>query len=301
MTGTPVPNGLLQLWSQMYLIDMGKRLGKYITHYRLKYFYQKAYDVYNYYLMPGADKLIYAAINDVVMHKSANEINLPPLTFNNINVQLDSITYTIYKEMQEELCVDIGEDDMLYSANQGVNIGKLKQIANGCVYKEDPYNPGKDRIILDLHNEKLNALKDLVEELNGSPLMVIYEYLHDLDKLQRAFPDAPIIGGGTNEKELQKIIIDWNKGNVPVLLLQPKSGGHGLNLQDGGCHDVCWYSITYDLELYVQAIKRVYRQGIKNAVIIHHIVAKGTIDDSIINKLNAKDKVQQLLLEAVEK
>jgi SNF2 family DNA or RNA helicase len=274
---------------------MGKRLSRFITHYRTKYFYTTAYNPYDFRLIPGADEKIYAAIDDIIMHKSADEIELPPLTFTNIVIELPPVARKMYDDMKKELVSEYGDDEVIWAANNAVQSAKLKQIANGTVYNED-------RDIVEVHDAKLEALDSLVEELGGRPLLVIYEYLHDLARLKHAYPKAPSIGGQPTQNELWMTIDAWNRGEIPVLLLHPKSGGHGLNLQDGGCRDICWYSITFDYELYQQAIQRVWRQGVKNSVIVHHIIANKTIDERIVEKvLVEKAEVQMNLLNAMRK
>jgi SNF2 family DNA or RNA helicase len=178
--------------------------------------------------------------------------------------------------------------------NSASQASKLKQIANGTLYSED-------RIVHDVHSEKLAVCEELVESLSGRPLLIVYEYNHDLLKLKETFKGAPHIGGGVNGNDLTKTIENWNKGKVPVLLIQPQAGGHGLNLQGGGCHDVVWYSITFDLELYEQVNARVHRQGVKNSVTIHHIVAEGTVDSKIVRVLEGKAMLQDALLESLLK
>jgi SNF2 family DNA or RNA helicase len=289
LTGTPAPNGLIQLWSQIFILDIGKRLSKYITHYRTKYFYQVGYMGYEYKLIPDADKLIYQVVDDIIMHKSSDELDLPPIIYNEIKVQLPKAAYAIYEDMRKHA---IANDDTLVAINAAAQGSKLKQIANGNVYTEDKKS-------VHMHNEKLEAIKDLVEELSGRPLLVMYEYLHDLISLQNFFKDAPNIGGGS--KDLNKVITEWNSGEIPVMFLQPQAGGHGLNLQDSGCHDIAWFSIPFDLELYLQANARVHRQGVKNSVTIHHIIAENTIDEKIMNVLKGKDTLQNALLQALLK
>ena len=293
LTGTPVPNGLLQLWSQMYLLDFGARLSKYMTHYRNTYFYPADYMGFSYKLQPGAEARIYGKINDIVMHKSTNELELPPVVYNDISVVLSKKVKDLYDEMRKELALEFAQG-LTISANAAVLTGKLRQISNGGLYTED----GE---IIDIHDEKTDVIKDLVEELSGKPLLVMYEFRHDLHRLQRAFPKAPYIGAGVSPKEVTDIIAGWNRGDTPVLFLQPQAGGHGLNLQYGGCGDIAWYGMNYDLELYKQANARVHRQGVKHTVVIHHLIAKGTVDEKIRLVLAGKDKVQNALLEALLK
>lgn len=287
LTGTPAPNGLLQLWPQMYILDFGKRLGKNITAYRMKWF-AKDFSGFGYNIIPGSEDEIYAAIGDRVMHKSNDELDLPELTKTNIVVELPINAMKAYKTMKDSFMAELESEEIVSAVNAAAKAAKLKQIANGTVYDDD-------RNIVHIHKEKLDATKELIDSLAGRPLMIIYEYLHDLAVLKEEF-NCPHIGGGVSGDKLNKIITDWNKGEIPVLLVQPRSASHGLNLQDGGCHDVLHYSITFDLELYEQVNKRVHRQGVKNNVTIHHLVAKGTVDEQVMKVLGKKSKLQNELL-----
>jgi hypothetical protein len=187
------------------------------------------------------------------------------------------------------------EDETLITAmNAASQASKLKQIANGMLYNDDKEG-------INIHDEKLSALEELVDSLGGRPLLVVYEFNHDLHKLQSTFKNAPRIGGGVAGIELETIVSKWNKGELPVLLIQPNAGGHGLHMQDGGCHDIVWFSITFDLELYDQVNARVHRQGIKNTVTIHHIVAENTVDKKIMRVLEGKAKLQDALLDSLLK
>lgn len=287
LTGTPVPNGLLQLWSQIYILDMGKRLGKYITHYRSKYFYTSDYQGFKYDIIPGMEEQIYKAIGDIVLHKSHDEIKLPPLVINELLVELPEHARLLYKQMQDDMIAEYGSGDLLVAMNAASKSSKLKQITNGGFYTEDG-----DQIVV--HTAKIDAAKELVQELNGRPLLIMYEYVHDLSRLQDSFPGAPYIGGGA--KNVNSTIDAWNRGEIPIMFLQPQAGGHGLNLQDGGCRDILWASIPFDLEYYMQANARVYRQGVKNSVTIHHIVVNKSKDSDILKILKEKSELQNELL-----
>lgn len=289
LTGTPAPNGLLQLWSQIFILDKGKRLGKNISTYRRKWF-RPDYTGFGYELNEGADRQIYSAIDDIVMHKSHNELNLPDRINNVIEVHLSKHIMSNYKAMKDTYALELEDsDEAILALNAATKGMKLKQIANGMLYDND-----KQPVFI--HSAKIEAAQELVESLAGSPLMIVYEYLHDLKVLQDTF-NAPHIGGGIAGKELDMIVTDWNKGKIPVLLYQCSAASHGLNLQDGGCSDVLWYSLTFDLEAYEQVNKRVHRQGVKNSVTVHHLVAKGTIDEKVMSVLEQKNELQNSLLE----
>lgn len=286
LTGTPAPNGLIQLWPQVFILDKGLRLGKNITTFRNLY-YKKGFTMFSWELKYGADGEIFSKVDDIIMHKALSELNMPDKIDNFIEVQLSNMQ--LYNELKKEMLIDIGGHEIT-AVNAAALCSKLKQFANGIIYKD-----GKAPETL--HNDKLNALSELVDTLAGRPLLVAYEFLHELKLLKDHF-GAPHIGGGVSGKE---IVDKWNKGEIPVLLVQPMAAGHGLNLQDGGCCDVCWFSNTYDAELYDQLNARVYRQGVKNNVTIHHIVAKGTIDEHIIKTRSNKIKLQDLLLDSLLK
>ena len=290
LTGTPVPRGLINLWSQLFLLDGGRRLGKYITGFRNKYFYPTGYMGYDYQLQDGAEDKIYGAIEDVILHKSLDELDLPERSYNTIKVRLPAAAMAVYEDMRKEMVAWLAEQGELLTAMSAATVtGKLKQISNGGTYLPDGS-------VAHLHDAKTEAVQELVESLGGRPLLVLYEYKHDLARLQAAFPDAPHIGGGVGTKKSAAICDDWNRSNLTVLLAQVQSLSHGLNLQKGTCQDVCWYSITYDRELYDQANARVWRQGVKNAVVVHHVVAEDTIDKAIMGLLKKKGKVQDALL-----
>lgn len=289
LTGTPVPNGLSNLWSQVYILDKGTRLGHYITQFRNTFFYPAGYMGYEYNIQPGAEQRIYELVDDIVMHKSQDELSLPPRLSNEISVCLPDKAQKIYKNMKNEYVAQLSDSQYSIAVNAAVATGKLKQIANGALYNED-------RSIQRIHYEKISAVRELYDSLGGRPLMVFYEYRHDLEALMDEFPGTPYLGGGVSAKQTSTTIGLWNNGELKIMFLHPASCGHGLNLQHGGCHDICWYSIPFDLEIYDQANARVHRQGVKNSVIIHHIVSKDTIDERIMKILKSKDDVQKELL-----
>ena len=288
LTGTPAPNGLIQLWSQIYILDMGHRLGSGITKYRMRWF-QRSFDGFGWDIREGSEYEIYKAIDDIVMHKSNDELNLPELVYNNIMIELPPEARKYYKEMKDTFVIELSEmDESIIAPTAAAKAAKLKQISNGMIY-------GDNKEHIKIHDEKLKACQELVSSLAGRPLMVVYEYLHDFKVLKETFK-APHIGGGISGQELSSIIARWNKGEIPILLVQPKATGHGLNLQDGGCHDVLHYSITFDLELYEQINARVHRQGVKNNVTIHHLVGEKTIDQRIMRVLTDKSSLQKELM-----
>jgi SNF2 family DNA or RNA helicase len=249
---------------------------------------------YQHTLIPGAEAKIYDKINDLVMHKSRDELDMPGLSQNTIAVSLDIDARQVYTDMKRHLLAQLDEDNQVIAVNGAVMAGKLKQIANGAVYNED-------RSTFEIHKEKISAVKELLDSLEGRPLLVFYEYHHDLERLLKAFPNTPVMGSSTNPKDAARYLDQWNKGLIPLMFLHPASAGHGLNMQSGRCSDVCFFSITWDQELHEQAIGRVWRQGVKSAVTVHYIVARNTIDERIMRVLHDKEALQSALLDALKK
>lgn len=297
LTGTPAPNGYLDLFGQIYILDGGAALGRYITHYRMNYFFQSGYGGYEWKLLPGADERIQKAIKPLVMRMEAKDyLDLPPIVFNTVKVQLPEEAMRVYKAVEDELIVRLQDGTEVVSANAAVASGKCRQVANGALYFQDE----QQRKWQALHSAKLDALEDLVEEASGQPVLVVYEFEHDLERLLELFgKDTPYLGGGVSPGKSVEIQGRWNAGQVPVLLGHPKSMGHGLNLQKGG-HILVWFTPTWDLELYDQTNKRLHRQGTSERVIVHHIIAENTLDEVVLKTLQGKDRTQQQLLEALK-
>lgn len=289
LTGTPAPNTLIDLWPQIYLLDMGQRLGRFITHYRERFFVPDKRNreiVYSYKLREGAEQKIYDLIGDIcISMKAADHLRMPELVFNRVEVHLNPRERKLYDTLKKDMVLTLrdGEVDAMNAASLS---GKLLQLANGAVYSAD----GK---ALPIHSRKLDALEDLVEAANGKPVLVAYWYKHDLQRIRERFPDSRVI-------DTPKDISDWNAGKIAIGLLHPASGGHGLNLQDGGS-TVVWYGMTWSLELYQQLNARLWRQGQKNSiVIIHHIITVGTHDEDVLRALERKDMGQAALINAVK-
>lgn len=288
LTGTPAPNGLLDLWPQMYLIDRGERLGKTISGYRNRYFYPEksnGYVVYSYTPKPGAEEAIQKKIADIcVPMKAEDYLAMPELTVNDISVKLSASEMRLYRKLEREKLMEIqGEEVTALTAASVYN--KLLQMANGGIYTD-----AGDA--LEIHRKKLEALEEIVDTAVGQPVLVFYNYRHDYTRLAECFPEARTL---KNQQDIR----DWNEGCIPVLLAQPASMGHGLNLQAGG-HIIVWYGLNWSLELYQQANARLYRQGQKNGVIIHRLIAKGTVDEDVIRRLESKDQTQESLLQSLK-
>lgn len=292
LTGTPAPNGLADLFGQMYVCDLGASLGKYITHFRQKYMYQ-SYDGFSWLMAPGADVKIYELIKDKLLRLMAKDhLDMPELVPNVIPIKLTPKVREQYKALERDFLLKLQDPDQTVAVFNTAALGvKLRQVANGFLYDED-------KRAIPIHNEKIEALKELVEQMQGRPLLVCYEFIEDARMIQAAFPDAVNIGG---VKDTIKVVDDFNAGKIPLLIGHPKSMGHGLNLQEL-CKDICWYGITWDLELYQQAIARVWRQGQPSPVVINHlIIAEGTKDEDVVDTLTSKDLTQNRLNDAIKR
>ena len=287
LTGTPAPNSLLDLWPQMYLMDMGQRLGRFIGGFRERFFTPDKRSreiIYSYKPREGAEEAIYDLISDIcISMKAVDYLDMPELIMNRVEVSMDSRAQKIYDDFQRDMVVNLHGEE-LDAVNAAVLSGKLLQMANGAVY-------GENHKVLRIHDRKLDALEDLVEAANGKPLLVAYWYEHDLQRIKARFKTARCI-------DTTKDIDDWNAGRIPLALIHPASAGHGLNLQDGGC-TIVWFGLTWSLELYQQLNARLWRQGQKHTVVIHHIVTKGTHDEDVLRALECKDTRQTALIDAV--
>jgi len=287
LTGTPAPNSLMDLWPEMYLMDMGKRLGRFIGGFRERFFTPDKRNrdiIYSYKPREGAEEAIYGMISDIcISMKAVDYLDMPELIMNRVEVSMDSRERKIYEDFQRDMVVNL-QGEELDAVNAAALSGKLLQMANGAVY-------GENRKVLHIHDRKLDALEDLVEAANGKPLLVAYWYEHDLQRIQTRFKNARCI-------DTTHDIDDWNAGKIPLALIHPASAGHGLNLQDGGC-TIVWFGLTWSLELYQQLNARLWRQGQKHTVVIHHIVTKDTHDEDVLRALDNKDTRQSALIDAV--
>lgn len=287
LTGTPSANGLMDLWAEIYLLDRGERLGRTLGAYRETYFRPGArngYIVYKWEPVRGAQEKIRQAISDICISMSAKDyLKLPKRIDNIIPVKLTPAELKQYKTMEAEQLIHVDGEDVV-ALNAAAVMTKLLQIANGCVYSADGN-------VVCLHRAKLEALLEIIDTTD-SPVLVFYSYKHDLAAIQEAIPEANTLAGPED-------IADWNAGRIQVLLVHPASVGYGLNLQEGG-HVIVWYGLTWSLELYQQANARLYRQGQEKPVIIHHLIAEGTVDEQVMKALNRKDTSQAALLAALK-
>ncbi|KRL13049.1 SNF2 domain-containing protein [Schleiferilactobacillus perolens DSM 12744] len=290
LTGTPAPNSLMDLWPQMYLLDRGTRLGLTIGDYRRTYFHpgmQSGYVVYNWVLNPGADKTIYDRIGDITISMQSKELlDLPPRTDNIVQVEMTPKETEQYKQLQKDYVLPELGDDGVTASNAAVLANKLLQLANGAIYDDD----GKT---IKVHDHKLDALANIIDEAQGQSVLVFYQFKHDAERILKKFPQAKRLDTGSDD------VHRWNAGKIPMLLAQPQSAGHGLNLQAGG-HIIVWFGLTWSLEYYQQANARLMRQGQTQPVIVHHIITKDTIDERVMTVLQGKARGQAALLNAVK-
>lgn len=306
LTGTPSPNSLEDLYSQIYIVDQGEALGHNITAYRRNYFYPTSFrNFVEYQPKAGAAETIQQKIAPLAMRIDAEtHLDLPRLVEHTINVDLPDEARKIYDDFEKRLFAELdGEEEGFALSSAASMYGVCRQIANGRFYRPpaalELAQPSKSREAIPLHGSKVDALGELVGELQGKPLLVAYHYRHDLAQLLEHFgPDTPVIGGDTSAKGSAKIIDQWNRGELSLLLGHPQSMSHGINLQAGG-NDVAWFALTDNLENYLQFIRRVYRQGIKGQVRVHHLIARKTIDEAIMKRLKSKDRSQRALLDAL--
>lgn len=287
LTGTPSSNGLMDLWAEFKILDMGRRLGRFIGQYREIYFKPDKRNgaiIYSYKPLPFAEEAIYKKISDItVSMKSEDYLEMPEKINNELFVDLSNKERKIYETLKEDLVVSI-KDKEIDAVNAATLSNKLLQMASGSVYDED-------KNMVHIHDRKLDALEDLIEAANGKPVLIAYWYKSDLKRIKDRFDIREL---KTNED-----FKDWNQGNIPIALIHPASAGHGLNLQAGGS-TLIWFSHTWSLELYEQTNARLYRQGQKETVVIHHIICKGTIDEDVMKALENKNKTQVALIDAVK-
>lgn len=289
LTGTPSSNGLMDLFAEFRVLDMGQRLGRFITRYRESFFRPdrtNGMQVYSWKPLPGAEEEIYRRIGDITISmKSVDFLKMPECLMNRVPVCMDFLEKDLYDELKQDLVIQL-KDTQIDAKNAAALSGKLCQMDNGAVYTEDGN-------AVRIHERKLDALEDLIEAANGQPLLIAYWFKHDLQRIRERFPQA-------RELKSSKDIADWNAGRIPVALIHPASAGHGLNLQDGG-NTLVWFGLTWSLELYQQTNARLWRQGQRaGTVVIHHIVTAGTIDEQILKALEGKDRTQTALIDAVK-
>jgi len=289
LTGTPAPNGLLDLWPQIYLLDMGKRLGRYISAYRNEYFVpdkRNGQVIFSYKPKPYAEREIYKKINDLcVSMKAIDYIQMPDRVDNFIEINMSNNEKALYDRLERDALLPFIDGD-IDAVNAAALATKLLQMANGAVYDEN-------KSVKHIHYKKLEALEDLYESANGKPVLIFYTYKHDRDRIKA------LLGKDARVLDTAQDISDWNNGDIKAAVAHPASTGHGLNLQAGGS-TIIWYGLTWSLELYQQANARLWRQGQKDTVVVHHIITKDTIDEQVIRVLQKKERGQTALMNAVK-
>ena len=287
LTGTPSSNGLMDLWAEFRVLDLGERLGRYITHYRNEYFLpdkRNGVVIFSYKPQPHAEERIYRRLADMTISmKSTEYLKMPELILNELEINLDVEDQTKYKKFKKEMVMTIQEKE-IDAINAASLSNKLIQLANGSIYDEA-------KNFYEVHNKKLDKLEEIIESANGKPVLVAYWFKADKERIEKRFK--------VREIKTADDIKQWNKGMIDLALIHPASAGHGLNLQSGGS-TLVWFSLTWSLELYQQTNARLYRQGQKDTVVIHHLITKNTIDEDIMKSLKRKDKTQEALMRAVK-
>ena len=293
LTGTPAPNGLIDLWPQIYLMDRGTRLGKTVTAYRNTYFRPaktNGHIVYSYALREGAEHVIKERIKDICVSMTAKEyLDMPLRTDNYVMLRMPPALQKRYRDFERDKVLELSGDE-ISAVNAAALSNKLLQFANGAVYDEC----GSARKVVRIHDLKTDALKEIIDGANGQSVLVAWTYQFDRDRIKEILAEYE-----PRELKSAEDISDWNAGKIRLLLAHPASAGHGLNLQQGG-HIIVWYGQTWSLELYQQFNARLYRQGQCEAVVIHHLVVEGTEDEEVIKALRKKDKSQNALIESVK-
>lgn len=292
LTGTPAPNGLLDLWAQVYLLDGGQRLGKHLVKFRERYFQPEKRSrehIFTYAAKPGADEEIKHSISDIcVSMKAEDYLELPDCTAVTVPVVLDKKAKSAYEKLEREMLLEVNEA-VIDAGTAAVLTNKLLQLCNGAVYDEA-------KEVIEIHDCKIEAFLELVEGLNGQPALVFYSFQHDRIRLKKALAKSNLVVRelkGSQEEE------DWNAGKIDILLAHPASSAYGLNLQQGGNH-VIWFGLNWSLELYQQANKRLHRQGQKSKVILHHLVVEGGVDEAVMTALEGKGITQDRLMNALK-
>lgn len=293
LTGTPASNGLMDLWSEYKLLDYGKRLGRFITHYRNNYFTPDRRNgsiVYSYKPLPFAEEVIYDKISDITISMTSTDyLDMPDLIKNEVKVKMSEDEKCVYDALKDDLVLSL-EDEDISASSAGVLSNKLSQMANGAIYTDD-------HRAIRIHDRKLDALEDLIEASYGKPVLVAYWFKHDLIRIKERLQNLKL---DFEEINTDSSIKRWNEGKLPIGLIHPASAGHGLNLQSGGS-TLIWFGLTWSLELYEQTNARLYRQGqTSSTVVIEHIITANTIDENIIKALELKDQTQSSLIAAVK-
>lgn len=291
LTGTPAANGLMDLFGQVYVLDLGERFSRYITHFRMKYFHQKPWDQYRYYITEERAKELVNKISDLAMYVSPEEwLELPEFLPITLEVDFEETHREYYDRLENDYVLRL-EEGIVTVANAGVMTSKLRQFTGGAVYTEN-------REYVNVGTAKLDRLDDLIEEMAGEPLMVAYQFEHELIRILERHPGALVLKGGMSYKSVTDVMETWNAGELPLLLVQPSTAALGLNMQFGGAA-ICWFSFTYNLEEFIQMNKRLHRSGQTKAVRCYMLTMKKTRDGVVAEALASKDAVQENVFEAL--
>lgn len=299
LTGTPAPNHYGDLFAQIYFLDRGEALGKTLTRFRDQYCYlERGGSFHRWALRDSAGPAIESQVAPLVLRMNAlDHLDLPALVTNPIWVDLPTPIHREYRRLEQQLFAELAGGATLVASSGGGKYAHCRSVANGGCYLVDPVS--QQRKSVHVHDAKVNAVQDLLEDLGGKPLLVAYQFHHDRERLLRVFPEAPTISGGTSAKESTAIIERWNRREIPILLVQPQALSHGANMQRGG-NDICWFGCSDQPEIHTQFNARLYRQGVEGQVRIHYLLARRTVDEAIFARLQDKDRSQAALLRAVE-
>jgi len=297
LTGTPSPNGVADLFSQVFILDNGEALGKNVTQFRNRYFYRGGFGGYKWTAIEGAADTIQKKIAPLCLRLSeADYLDMPELIVNDVWTDMPKTARKGYKSLEKEMFLELEAADVTLM-NAGAKYNACKQYASGAIYGE---GEGPRRIVHEVHQAKLDAVRDIVEELQGKPALIAFNYSHERPRLASYFPGCEFIDGSTKPADADDLIKKWNEGKLQYLAVQPKSLSHGINMQSGPGRDVIWLGLTDDLEVYQQLNKRVHRQGVKGDVRIHRVLARKTVDEAVRNRIEAKDSDQAALLKALQ-
>lgn len=291
LTGTPLGGGGVEgLFTQTYILDRGRTFGHNFTDFQYRYFNPSPHCEYSWVLREGALDEIWKQIDPFCLSMRAiDKLDMPELIRNNIYVDLPRDAAAMYYQVKEDFFLQLDDNTVVLPPTAAATLMKLRQISQGGVFDEEG-------IWHRLHDAKVEALIDLVDELNGTPLIVFYQFNGELERLREVFPAAPAYRGGLSQKEATQIKSDFNSDKIPVLFAHPKAASLGLNLQEGSAHNICWFTPTYSLEEFIQSEARLWRQGQDRGVVVHHILSRGTVDHAIMAALEAKDGTQQFLI-----
>jgi SNF2 family DNA or RNA helicase len=299
LTGTPSPNTIVDMFSQMFIVDLGKSLGTKITSFRNRFCYRGGYGGYKWIPYETSQTVIERMISKRCLRLDEEDhLDLPELLINDVKVELPAPARKLYRKWEREMYIALERDETLTASNAGAKYAVCRQLANGGFYKQDEETG--QRTTTHVHSAKVDAAVDLIDELQGKPVMVVYQFHQDLDRIRQEIPDIPAINGDTSAALSKATINKWNEGKLRYLAVQPQSASHGVNLQKGPGRDVIWFGLTDDLECYLQMNKRIHRQGVTGQVRIHRILARGTVDTAIAARLQSKDRSQTALLQALK-